>query len=257
MWLSSSASLLLVVGVVARRTFAAAGVSPLPITNTTTNTAITNHIDASTHIHCFLLRAGLSVSWMKSLRWCSSARSCAWIVRLFVLSVRTVAHRASACSLAALARFLSPSLTLAAPDCRYLVNHFELSKEYFYQRAIRNFSHFPRIALQPATSLKTLLEIAFSTPEIHVLQLEAEANDDDNDPRGGGGGSSTSSSTAATGAASGDGSVGRPATAVSAADRAIADAVELLVSKADMLDECVHSFARVRVRACVRACVRV
>jgi len=82
-----------------------------------------------------------------------------------------------------------------------------MSKEYFYQRAIRNFSHFPRIALQPAASLAQLLEIAFSTADIHVIRREdakSSSNDQDEEQD-------------------------------HTAD--IAEAVDLLVSKADMLDE--------------------
>lgn len=87
-----------------------------------------------------------------------------------------------------------------------------MSKEYFYQRAIRNFSHFPRIVLQPPASLARLLEVAFATAEIHNPTRDDSANPD----------TSTSEDSEA-----------RKAKQASQ----IEEAVELLVSKADMLDE--------------------
>eukprot|EP00750_Incisomonas_marina_P024644 INCI5135.20.p1 GENE.INCI5135.20~~INCI5135.20.p1 ORF type:complete len:800 (-),score=149.93 INCI5135.20:132-2531(-) len=94
----------------------------------------------------------------------------------------------------------------------YLVNHWEMSKEYFYQRAIRNFSHFPRIVLQPPASLTRLLEVAFATAEIHNPTGDDSVNAD---------------------ASTSDDSEAQKAKQASQ----IKEAVELLVSKADMLDE--------------------
>eukprot|EP00750_Incisomonas_marina_P024645 INCI5135.21.p1 GENE.INCI5135.21~~INCI5135.21.p1 ORF type:complete len:224 (-),score=36.88 INCI5135.21:403-1074(-) len=87
-----------------------------------------------------------------------------------------------------------------------------MSKEYFYQRAIRNFSHFPRIVLQPPASLTRLLEVAFATAEIHNPTGDDSVNAD---------------------ASTSDDSEAQKAKQASQ----IKEAVELLVSKADMLDE--------------------
>ncbi|KAJ3574331.1 hypothetical protein NP233_g1848 [Leucocoprinus birnbaumii] len=42
----------------------------------------------------------------------------------------------------------------------YLVNHCSLAEELFYQLGLRQFGNFSKMKLQPAPSLKTLLEIA-------------------------------------------------------------------------------------------------
>ena len=89
---------------------------------------------------------------------------------------------------------------------RYLVNHWEMSKEYWYQRAIRNFSHFQRIVLEPAASLAQLLRIAFKTADIHEVDTASEESGTDGADN---------------------------------IDKKVEAAVALLVSKADMLEECV------------------
>ena len=77
-----------------------------------------------------------------------------------------------------------------------------MAVEYWYQRVIRNFSHFQRILLSPSASVADLLRIAFKD-----RQETATSND------------ATTSDQARN------------------LDADVKEAVEVLVSKADMLEE--------------------
>ena len=86
-----------------------------------------------------------------------------------------------------------------------------MAVEYWYQRVIRNFSHFQRILLSPSASVAELLRIAFKDRQSTET--------------------STSTTTTSTG---NDSSTSAQEKKI---DADVKEAVELLVSKADMLEE--------------------
>jgi hypothetical protein len=128
---------------------------------------------------------------------------------------------------------------------RYLVDHVEMAKEYFYQRTIRNFSHFPRIVLQPAVSLRWLLRLAYANADIHIVDNSTAAATGSStsasrghDESGSSGDNKQGGSPPLAGEDFEGGEPDAPGGGGQSPHTAeIEEAVQLLVSKADMLDE--------------------